>query len=177
MPLMEERRYTTERRMTPAIHGLSAIFGRRAFAWGAALAGAFAGSALQLLSGFLVDPSTYLLGGQIPVTGISTGIGIWYLLYTFGAMFVGGVIAGQTGGGSLNRMLHGLIAWALSSVAGFYGFAVWTGQLNIGPAIPLIGDGAEAGMALISRGWMFGGLWLGLCAALLGSRSAKFSED
>src|SRR5687767_11626520 len=109
MEVMEERRYAEERRIRPSIQSVNAIFGRRAFAWGGVWAGAFAAAALQLLCGFLVDPSSYLLGGQIPVAGISLGLGVWYLVYTFAALFACGIIAGQTGGGTASRMLHGFI--------------------------------------------------------------------
>jgi hypothetical protein len=174
MAILEERRLGVP--VQPSIYGVSAIFGRRAFAWGAVFAGAITATALQLLCGLAVDPSAYLVGGQIPVTGVSAFSGVWYVVYTVGAMFVAGMIAGQTGGGAENRLLHGLVTWALATVTGFFGFAIWAGQINIGPmATPLMSDPGMVGMALISRGWMVTGMILGLVAAIYGAARSDFT--
>jgi hypothetical protein len=169
MAVIEERRLSSSS-VQPSIQGIGAIFGRRAFAWGAVFAGALVASALQLVCGLAVDPNSYLLGGQIPVQGLPGLAGTWYVIYTAGAMLVAGLIAGQTGGAQENRMLHGFVTWALSTVVGFYGLGIWAGQLNMGPAMtPFIGDGSLDGLALVSRGWMIAGMVVGLCAALFGA--------
>jgi hypothetical protein len=174
MAVIEQRRMTDSAATRPSIQGVEAIFGRRAFAWGGVWAGAFAAMALQLMCGLLADANAFLLGGQIPVTGISPAAAIWYLVYTFAAMFVAGSIAGQTGGGPGNRALHAFVTWALASVLGFFTLVVTSGQLNIGPVMAVVPEAGLAGLAMVSRGWMFIGLFLGLIGALAGARWVSF---
>ena len=151
---IEERRNSFVR---PSIQSTYAIFGRRAFSWGGVWAGTIAAIGLQLLCSLAVDPRFYLLGGQTPIADLSVLAGIWYVMYMAGSFFIGGAIAGQTGGSLGNRALHGFIAWALTAVLGFNALAVWSGQTNQNP------------FAALAPGWMLTGMIAGLIAALVGS--------
>jgi len=169
---IEERR---ARRVWPSIQGTDAIFGRRAFAWSAVWAGSIAAVAMQLLCGLAVDTRLYLLGGQTPMMGISVLAGIWFLVYMSGSMYVAGLIAGQTGGEAGNRMLHGFVTWALTTVIGFLAMTFWGTDISLGHITSLANEWGTSGM--VAPAWMLAGLVLGLISVLFGSNHADYLQS
>jgi len=179
--VIEERRQTQTVR--PSSAGSGSYYIRRGLSWSGIWAGAFAAMALQLTCGLLgvwANSSAIVLGGQVPIAGIPAGVGVWYLIYTIAALFVGGLVASQQSSGAGSRMLHALGAWAVASVVGFYTFAILGNRMTVGLSAPgggLLGAGQVNGISLVSPGWFFGGLVIGLAAALLGAVTSSTVAD
>jgi hypothetical protein len=95
--------------------------------WGAVAAGVVVALVVQLLLNLLglgigvatLDPGT----GDTPSAGaLSTAAAIWYLLAGIIAAYAGGYMAGRLSGGPLGSTsaLHGLTAWAATTLVMFY---------------------------------------------------------
>ena len=145
--------------------------------WGAIFAGTLAGVgiwivlyALGLALGFAGVPAD---GGTVRGSGLFSGV--WGLVVPLVALFLGAAIAGRSvgpvtrGGGAV----HGLVVWSLTAVAGVWIVArlfgsMMGGAVTIGMKIATAqttGVTPTTGQTL----WiMFGALFLGLLAALIG---------
>jgi hypothetical protein len=153
-------------RTSPSIAGASIYF--RRISWPAVWGGAFIAMGIQLMLG-LVAPRASLLGGQIPLVGISLRTGLWYLIYTLLAFYIGGWAASALAASNLTdieRRLHGLVMWA---VANLFVFLI-LGMTPVSGSLP-------SGWALSSGGWMFGGMLIGLLAALFGAKTVGNPES
>lgn len=111
----------------------------RRISWPAIFGGAIVALAVQLVLGLLglgiglstVNPATEAR----PIgTGLGVGAIIWWTLCTLLAMFAGGWVAGRLAGNRMrfDRMLHGLLAWALVTLATVYLLSTAIGGLISG---------------------------------------------
>lgn len=117
---------TAESHYFPAepLPGLRA--GRR-ISWAAIFGGAIAALAVQIVLGLLglgIGLSTVNPATEARPVGAGLGVGaiIWWTFSSLIAMFLGGWVAGRLAGNRMrfDRMLHGLLAWALVTLATFY---------------------------------------------------------
>ncbi len=119
-------------------------------AWGAVFAGVVLAIAIQVLLNMLgtgigastIDP----LRGDTPnaeVLGISAAV--WLILSSLIALFVGGWTAARLAGipRQVDGMLHGLLAWSLSTLVVFYFLGTVVGGL-VGGTFNLISGGVVA---------------------------------
>jgi hypothetical protein len=139
-----EREYIVGTR--PLRMSWGAIFGGTVAALGVWLLLSTLGLALGLSS---VDPYT---PGSARGAGLFTGI--WSLVTPLIALFVGGMVAAR-GSGAIGRgegVLHGLVMWGLTAIAGAYLLVTLLGSLvsgvaSAGKAAVGAASGAVAGMA------------------------------
>ncbi len=115
--------------------------------WGAIFAGfvvAFATMVLLLLLGGAIGLSVLNVASPGDAEAWSWGAGIWYILSTIIALFVGGMVAGRLAGvpRSVDSMLHGAATWGLIIVASLLLTGTALGQLF----------GAATGMAQTDAG-------------------------
>lgn len=99
---------------------------RRRHLWAAIIAGVLVALGVQLLLGTLgmaigltvVDPAE----DAEPFSGVGMGAGIWWVLSSIIALFVGGWAAGRMGGiyNKLNATLQGLVTWSLATLIGLW---------------------------------------------------------
>lgn len=98
----------------------------RRISWGAVFAGAVVAVAVQLMLSVLgigVGASTInAQNSASPVAGLGLGAGIWFLISALISVYIGGWVAGKLAGVPTRSdgALHGLITWALATLALFY---------------------------------------------------------
>jgi len=110
--------------------------------WSAVLAGFFLSLVLYLVLTVLgtaigagaVDP----LGEQHPLAGAGLGVGIWLAVTTLVSLFFGAFISGRSA--PRQGALHGLLSWALMTVAGTWLLASLAAGVT-GAAANLVGSG------------------------------------
>lgn len=118
---------------------MPAAAGKRV-SWGAVFAGAVVALVVQLMLSVLgigigastIDPLTE----QNPAAGLGTGAGIWFVLTSLVALFVGGWVAGRMANAPLDtdRALHGVLTWGLTTLLTFYLLSTAIGGLIGGTA-------------------------------------------
>lgn len=128
----------------------------RRVSWGAIFAGAILALSVALTLGMLgfgiglgvVNPTE-----QDPLGGVGVGAGIWFGLSTLISLFLGGMTAGRLAGIPRSRndgMIHGIIVWAVASLATFYIMTTAVGMLVsgvtgvIGKGLSLLAGGVQA---------------------------------
>lgn len=139
---METQNYET--------HTTSQISSRTRFpaiSWGGIFAGLSSGLAIQLLLTLFglaaglsaVDPQSAEPVGRVPLMA-----GIWTGISLILSAFVGGYVAARMSGFSrlADGLLHGMVAWGLSTVIFAYALTTSAGSL-IGGAFNIAGQGAK----------------------------------
>lgn len=121
----------------------------RRISWGAIFAGVVTFLVLQLFFGVLglaigaatIDP----LQEQNPFQGVGVGTGIWFLLTTLVSFYISGLVAGRLSANptKMDRALHGLIVWGLSTLLSFY-LVTATAAGAIAGTIGVLGRGLGA---------------------------------
>ena len=132
--------------------------------WGAIWAGMFSFIAIWSVFGSLglaIFASTATPSANHPVTGMAWGMGIWAIVLTIIAMYVGGRVTGELAGLTRRQdgILHGQIMFGLSCVAALI-LAVLAGNSLTG--------GTGAGVTAQSYAVVSGMGWAGFIALLLG---------
>lgn len=128
----------------------------RRVSWGAIFAGVVVALVIQLALGLLgigigfgtMNPADE----QNPVQTISIATGIWLIISTLIALFVGGWASGRLTGSPVENdgMWHGFVTWGLVTLFTFYLLTSAVGQvLNttasaIGQGLSMLGQGASA---------------------------------
>ena len=117
--------------------------------WGAIFAGVVMTLVTQLLLNILglgIGASTINpVSEQNPANGIATGAGIWFIISSLIALFVGGWVAGRLAGipRATDSLLHGLVTWGLGTLLLFYLLTSVVGSL-IGGTFRVLGSGLSA---------------------------------
>jgi hypothetical protein len=117
--------------------------------WAAVFAGVVVILCVQLglsLLGVGIGASTINpLTEKSPAAGLGVGSGIWLIVSTLIALYVGGLVAGRLAGmpRRLDGSLHGILAWGLATLATAYILTASVAGL-IGGAANMIGHGAAA---------------------------------
>lgn len=106
---------------------------RRKVSWGAIIAGSVVAVAITILLGLFgagvgfsaIDPATE----ADPLSGLSTGSAIWFVVAQLIALFVGGFVAARLSENleTVKAALHGVTVWAVATVV-----AVWLGASAVG---------------------------------------------
>ena len=134
----------------------------RRVSWGAIFAGSITAVAVMALLSILglsigfgvIDPTF----DENPVSGLGTGTMVWLAITGLISMFVGGFIAGRFAG--LPRMmssaLHGVVVWALASLALIYFASSSIGYLATG-AIGVVSQTASAATSVMSSAAVMSG--------------------
>lgn len=155
---------TAESHYFPAEPAPSIRAGRR-ISWAAIFGGAIVALAVQIvlsLLGLGIGLSTVNPATEARPFGAGLGVGavIWWTLSSLIAMFVGGWVAGRLAGNRMrfDRMLHGLLAWSLVTLATVYLLTTAIGGIvsgatgfvaqSLGAAQSFPGIGSEAQRAL-----------------------------
>ena len=131
--------------------------------WGSIFAGVTIALVLQItLSLFglgigigTIDPATE----SNPFGGVATGVGIWTVLSSIAALFIGGFVAAQLSGMRTTGegLLHGITAWSVATLVGFYlagsalGAAVSGGTALLGQTMDTLAAGGSYGSAQLYR--------------------------
>lgn len=130
----------------------------RRISWGAILAGAVVALVLQLLFNLFgvaaglgaIDPATE----EAPFSGLGLGTGIWLVVSSIIALFVGGWTAGRFAGlpRRVDGLLHGFVTWAVTTFVIVYLAASGVGAI-FGGAFSVMQEGTDvlargAGIAL-----------------------------
>ncbi len=142
--------------------------------WGAIWAGMFSFIAIWSVFGSLglaIFASAATPAANHPVTGMAWGMGIWAIVLTIIAMYVGGRVTGDLAGVSRRQdgMLHGQIMFGLSCVAALILAVLAGSSLSGGTGAP---PTAQAYAVVSGMGWAgFIALLLGWFAALGGASS------
>ena len=134
----------------------------RAVSWGAVFAGMVIAVVVQLVLSLLgtgiglstIDPMHY---NSPEASSLGIGAGIWWVVSSIVALFIGGWVAGQLSGGmeTTSSMLHGLLTWGLATLVTVYLLASLVGSVFRGGAAVVgktadlagAGIGAAAGPA------------------------------
>jgi len=121
----------------------------RRISWGAVIGGVVLALVVQLLLGMLglgiglstVDPST---GDTPSAQAFGIGAGIWWIVSTLLALFIGGWVAAHLAGipRRTEGILHGLLAWAVATLLTVYLIATGLGNL-IGGTASMLGSVAS----------------------------------
>ncbi len=146
--------------------------------WGAIWAGMFSFLAIWAVFGtlgFSIFASSATPSAAHPITGMSVGMGVWAVILTIIAMFVGGRVTGQLSGitNARHGMMQGMIMFGLSVAAVLLiltigGNAVYTTEVPAGAA-----HSSYLLTILSDLGWTtFAALFLGWLAAMGGASSA-----
>ena len=146
--------------------------------WGAIWAGMFSFLAIWAVFGtlgFSIFASSASANTAQPVTGMSLGMGIWAVILTIIAMFVGGRVTGQLSGTTNARhgMTQGMIMFGLSVAAALLIFVIG-GNAVITTEVPAGAAHTYSVLTVLSDfGWtLFAALFLGWLAAMGGASSA-----
>lgn len=116
--------------------------------WGAVLAGVFVSAALWLvlhMFGMGLGLTSLDPDGTSSLRSMGIGIGVWSLIAPILALFVGGLVVSRLAPSPnrLNRMLHGGLVWAVTSLAGVVVIASVIARLA-GGAASVAGETAAA---------------------------------
>jgi hypothetical protein len=134
---------------------------KRRISWAAVFAGALIALAVQLLLSLLglgigfstINPESE--AGHA-AEGLGVGAAIWWFLSSLLALFAGGMVAGRLSGipRQTDTMLHGVLAWSLTTMVTFYLITTSLGALISGAA-GMVGKGltlAGKGVAAVAPG-------------------------
>jgi hypothetical protein len=159
---LEEQRYQASLE-TPAI-SVNRV------SWGAILGGTAMGLVAQLVMSILgiaigltlAEPVT----GEVGLQTIGFAVGIWWIVTALVALFLGGWTAGRLSGMRLRQdaILHGIMAWAVVSLIGFYLMAVGADIIIGGQFLAI----TEAATATAAAWWVLVALLVGAAAAAAG---------
>ncbi len=149
--------YPDPKTHTPSVLDLP----KRRISWGAVFAGALIALTVQLLLSLLglgigfstINPESEAGNAA---DGLGVGAAIWWFLSSLLALFAGGMVAGRLSGmpRQTDTMLHGLLAWSLTTLVTFYLITTSLGALISGAA-GMVGKGltlAGKGVAAVAPG-------------------------
>ncbi len=152
---------------------------RAPVAWSAIFAGTFAFVAVEATFGVLgaaIFASAANPNAAHPGTGMSLGMGIWTLILSIIALYVGGRTAGHLSGAirKLEGMYYGLVMFGLSIVATIMiAGVVLTPAVSASTGTTVTTNGATVASMVSTGGWW---LWitmlLGGIGAMLGGMNA-----
>ncbi len=121
----------------------------RSVSWGAVIAGMVIAVVVQLVLGLLgtgvglstVNPMSF---GTPDASSLGIGAGVWWVVSSIVALFVGGWVAGHLSASveSTAALLHGLLTWGLATLVTVYLLASIVGSVVRGGA-SVVGKGAE----------------------------------
>jgi len=123
---------------------------RKRVSWGAIFAGVAIAMAVQIvlsLLGVAIGASTIdPLKEQNPAKGIGIGAGIWFVISSLVAMFIGAWVAGRLSGATRQSdgRLHGLLTWSVGTLVTVYLLTTAVGGM-IGGAASVLGKAASTG--------------------------------
>ena len=147
----------------------------RRTSWGAIWAGTFAFIAIWAVFGMLgeaIFASAANPNAAEPVSGMSAGMGIWGVILTIIAMYVGGRVTGHFSNAldRGSRLMHGIAMFGLSVIS-FVIIAIFSGVAMTGGAVI---SGAPHSSYILTvfadLGWIgFFSLFLGWLAAMAGA--------
>ncbi len=106
----------------------------------------FAGAAVVLVVEVMLSVLGVGIGASTisprPMAGVSIGPGLWFAATTLVSLFLGGWVAGRLAGvfRHMDGALHGIVAWALSSLVAFYLVTTAVGAVVSGAGIVLGGS-------------------------------------
>ncbi|HYN38983.1 MAG TPA: hypothetical protein VES39_07015 [Rhodospirillales bacterium] len=130
---------------TRSFSDVAPLFARRV-SWGAVLAGVITALALQLVLstlGVAIGASTIDPGqdGSPAASTLGMGAGIWWVISALLSVFAGGWVAGRLAGVPVRTdgLLHGFVAWALTTLLLFYLVTTALGSL-VGGAFNVVGS-------------------------------------
>lgn len=161
--------------------------------WGAIWAGVFTFIAIWSVFGVLgmaIFAQAANPNAVRPVTGMSTGMGVWAIILTIIAMYVAGIVTGKLAeiGNPRDGVIHGMTMFGLSVVAvllllGLGASALATGAPGATAATTITSHSSYVLNTFASIGWIgFVALILGWLAAMGGasagmkSRAAEIHE-
>jgi len=134
---------------TVVVRDTGAIGALRRISWGAVIGGVVLALVVQLLLGMLglgiglstVDPGT---GDTPSAQAFGIGAGIWWIVSSLLALFIGGWVAAHLAGipQRTDGLLHGLLAWAVATLFTIYLIATGLGNL-IGGTASMLGSVAS----------------------------------
>jgi hypothetical protein len=139
--------------------------------WGATLGGTAVGLVAQLVMSILGIAIGLTLAepvaGEVGLQTIGFAVGIWWVVTALVALFLGGWTAGRLSGMRLRQdaILHGIMAWAVVSLVGFYLVAIGADILIGGQFVAI----AEAATATAAAWWVLVALLVGAAAAAAGA--------
>jgi hypothetical protein len=168
--MKEERTITQFARVPTQRLWWSAIFGGTFFALGIML----------ILSLFAVAVGAAASGGQGVSQGVKIWAGIWSLVTLFVGFLAGGWLSARASGGvsRFDGRMHGLVVWALGSVALFY-FAV-TSTTQLGAVLANLSGTAQSialspgfvtNLTATTAGWLVIATICGLVGAIVGGHA------
>ena len=127
--------------MTNTAMSVTSRMPHRAVSWGAVIAGMVMAVVVQLVLGLLgtgvglstIDPMHY---GSPDASTFGMGAGIWWVVSSIVALFVGGWVAGHLSSSTeaTSSMLHGLLTWGLATLVTVYLLASLVGSVFRGGA-------------------------------------------
>lgn len=124
---------------------------RQRISWGAVFAGALIAVVAQLTLTLLgIGVGFTSLDAVSEVGGVAQGMGIWWIVSGFIALFVGGWVAGRLAGipARFEGSLHGVLAWGLATLASVWMLTSAVGWLASGAlGVAQAGVGAAANVA------------------------------
>lgn len=151
------------------------VLGPTRISWGAIWAGTFAFIAVWSVFGMLgeaIFASSASPNAAEPIGGMSVGMGIWGIILTIIAMYVGGRVTGHFSNWAdrSGRIMHGIAMFGLSVVSVVI-VAILSGvALTGGAAVPAGAHSSYILTVFADLGWIgFASLFLGWLAAMGGS--------
>ena len=136
----------------------------RRISWSAIFGAVFLVVAIQVLLSLLgagIGLNTVNVNAGSTPSGSSFGVGagLWWVLSSCLALFVGGYVAAWLAGNEIkfDGMLHGLVTWALSTLLAIYlittavGGIVGGGFSALGSASSAVGSGLESSAAPVAK--------------------------
>src|SRR5215471_2218142 len=152
--------------------------------WSAIFGGTFFALGIMLILGlFGVAVGAAASGAQGVSQGVKIWTGIWSLVTLFFGFLAGGWMAARVSGGvsRFDGRMHGLIVWALGTVALFY-FAV-TSTTQLGAILANLSGTAQSfalsprfvtGMTATSAAWMVIATICGLIGGVVGGHAGAY---
>ncbi len=140
--------------------------------WSAVWAGAFSAAAIWAVFG-LLGVAIFRSAGMLNTSGVSWGMGVWSIILTAIALFVGGRVAARMGDMRTPRdaMMAGQTMFGLTAV----GVLVFLVLLGTGSATGMTGTTTSSyvGSTIRGAGW-FG--WVGVLAGWLGAMAGAMAS-
>ncbi len=152
--------------------------GRGLCDWGAIWAGVFAFCAIWSVFGLLgeaIFASAANPNATQPVSGMSVGMGIWSIILTIIAMYVGGRVTGYFAkfADRADATMHGLVMFGLSVISAAIIVVLAGAALSGGTGVNASAHNPYALTVFADLGWIgFVALFLGWLAAMGGAASA-----
>jgi len=150
--------------------------------WSAIFGGTFFALGIMLILGlFGVAVGAAASGAQGAGQGVQIWAGIWSLVTLFFGFLAGGWMAARASGGvsKFDGRMHGLVVWALGSVALFY-FAV-TSTTQLGTILSnqsiALSPGFLTNMTAKAAGWMVIATICGLIGGIVGGHAGAYTGE